>query len=75
MNILLEQLPSVCLPLVTIHASCVVKPQMFALHQTLTVFSDINATKPDITIIDETNRNVFILEVGCCFDPYLEETR
>ena len=32
------------------------------------VFSNLNATKLDITIIVEHNKNVLILEVGCCFD-------
>ena len=30
-------------------------------------------SRPDIIVIDESNESVFILEVGCCFDPCLEE--
>ena len=56
------------------HINCVVRQQMFSrCFADTSVFSDLNATRPDITIIDENNRNVFILEVGCCFDRGLEE--
>ena len=59
---------------VSMHMNCVVRQQMFSrCFAETSVFSDLNATRPDITIIDENNRNVFILEVGCCFDSSLEE--
>ena len=37
------------------------------------IFSNLNVNRPDILIIDENGRKVFILEVGCCFDSSLEE--
>ena len=58
----------------SIHINCVVRQQLFSrCFAETSVFSDLNATRPDVTIIDENNRNVFILEVGCCFDSSLEE--
>ena len=60
------------LPTVSIY--CVVWQQMFSrCFAETSVFSNWKATRPDIVIIDENNRNVFILEVGCCFDSCLEE--
>ena len=61
-------------PTVSIHINCVVRQQMFSRCFAETpVFSNLNATRPDNTIIDENNRNVFILEVRCCFDSCLQE--
>ena len=37
------------------------------------VFSYLNSTRPDNNVIDENNRNVLTLEVGCCFDSCVEE--
>lgn len=73
-DLLLEKLQYVCPSPVTMYTNCVLKSQMFALNQNPTAFNGLNATKPDITIIDEDNRTVDIVEVGCCFDSYLEET-
>ena len=59
---------------VSIHINCVVRQQMFSrCFAETSVFTDLNATRPDFTIIDENNRNGFNLEVGCCFDWSLEE--
>ena len=59
---------------VSIHINCVVRQQLFSrCFAETSVFTDLNATRPDVTIIDENNRNMFILEVGCCFDSSLEE--
>ncbi len=73
-DLLLEKLPHVCPSPVTIYTNRLLKPQMFALNLNPTAFNELNATKPDITIIDEDNRTVEIVEIGCCFDSYLEET-
>ena len=66
--------PAYFLQTVSIHINCVVRQQMFSrCFAETSVFTDLNATRPDITIITIKNRNVFILEVGCCFDRGLEE--
>ena len=46
---------------------------MFSLCDDNSVFCDIQANTPDAVIIDEENREVLILEVGCTFDHSLEE--
>ena len=46
---------------------------MFSLCDDNSVFCDIQANTPDVVIIDEENREVLILEVGCTFDHSLEE--
>lgn len=50
-----------------------VKPSMFSLCRDDPVFSDISANTPDVVVVDEDNREVLILEVGCTFDHSLEE--
>ena len=56
------------------HINCVVRQQMFSrCFAEKSVFTDLNATRPDVTLIYEDNSNVFILEVGCFFDSSLEE--
>ena len=73
-DIISEKLPSLFSPHVSIHVNCVVKQQMFSrCSREMSVFSELSATRPDIVVIDEYNRDVFILEVGCCFDSCLEE--
>ena len=37
------------------------------------VFSNISANTPDVVVVNESRREVFILEVGCTFDHSLEE--
>ena len=37
------------------------------------VFSNISASTPDVVVVDESSREVLILEVGCTFDHSLEE--
>ena len=60
-------------PTPVIHKNTAVLPSMFNLCSDNSVLSDIIANTPDIVIIDENNREVFILEVGCTFDHSLEE--
>ena len=73
-DIISESIPSLFSPTVSMHINCVVKQQMFFRCSTeMSAFSNLNATRPDIIIIDENSRNVFILEVGCCFDSSVEE--
>ena len=59
---------------VSMHMNCVVRQQMFSRCSAETsVFFNLNATRPDITIFVEKNINVFFLEVGWCFDSSLED--
>ena len=72
--IISETLPSLFSPTVSMHRNCVVRQQMFSRCSAETsVFFNLNATRPDITIFVEKNINVFFLEVGWCFDSSLEE--
>ena len=50
-----------------------VKPSMFNLCNDDSVFSNITANTPDVIVVNETLKEVFILEVGCTFDYSLEE--
>ena len=51
-----------------------VKPSMFGLcDDDSSVFSNISANTPDVVVVDESSREVLILEVGCTFDHSLEE--
>ena len=50
-----------------------VKPSMFSLCNDDSVFSSISANTPDVIVVNESHREVFILEVGCTFDHSLEE--
>ena len=50
-----------------------VKPSMFSLCNDDSVFSNISANTPDVIVVNETHKEVFILEVGCTFDYSLEE--
>ena len=49
-----------------------VKPEMFQCNDSH-VFANITADTPDVIVIDENSREVFLLEVGCAFDSSLEE--
>ena len=60
-------------PTTALHKNSTVKPSMFRLCNDDSVFSEISANTPDVVIINEVNREVFILEVGCTFDHSLEE--
>ena len=46
---------------------------MFDLCNDDSVFSNITANTPDVFVVNESLREVFILEVGCTFDYSLEE--
>ena len=37
------------------------------------MFSNISANTPDVVLVDEINRELLILEIGCTFDYSLEE--
>ena len=51
-----------------------VKPSMFSLcSDDSDVFSNIPANTPDVVVVNENRREVFVLEVGCTFDHSLEE--
>ena len=39
----------------------------------ISIFANKTANTPDLIVIDETNREVFLMEVGCTFDSRLEE--
>ena len=49
-----------------------VKPEMFQCNDSH-VFTNKTADSPDVIVIDENSREVFLLEVGCAFDSSLEE--
>ena len=55
------------------HSHSTVKPSMFNLCNDESVFSNITANTPDVIVVNETLKEVFILEVGCTFDYSLEE--
>ena len=57
---------------VVIHKHSCVKPEMFRCSDPH-VFANITANSPDVIVIDENNKEVFLLEVGCTFDSSLEE--
>ncbi len=50
-----------------------VKPSMFSLCSNDSVFSNITANTPNVVVVIENHKEVFILEVGCTFDYSLEE--
>ena len=53
--------------------SCV-KPSMFHLcTENPEIFAHLSANTPDVVVVDEENRSVFILEMACTFDSSLEE--
>ena len=73
-DIISGDLPSLFPSDVSIYKNCIVKQGMFSRGvEEMSVFSDLNATRPDMLIIDESSMNVHIIEVGCCFDSTLEE--
>ena len=52
----------------------IVKPSMFSLcSDDSDVLSNIPANTPDVVVVNENLREVFVLEVGCTFDHSLEE--
>ena len=57
--------------LITVSHS-ILKSEMFRCNDPH-IFANITANTPDLIIIDETNREVFLVEVGCTFDSSLEE--
>ena len=57
---------------ITLYKHSTVSPSMFDLCNG-DVFSNLTANTPDVFVVNETLREVFILEVGCTFDSSLEE--
>ena len=58
---------------ITLYKHSAVKPSMFSLCNDDSAFSNISANTPDVIVVNENHREVFILEVGCTFDYSLEE--
>ena len=56
-------------PTVSVSTNCFVKPQMFSIWRRVS-WSKHHHTWHGV-ITDESNKNVFMLEVGCCFDSCL----
>ena len=53
--------------------SCV-NPSMFHLcDSNPDIFTHLSANTPDVVVVNEESREVFILEIACTFDPSLEE--
>ncbi len=61
-------------PLVRIYKYSCVKPSMFQyLSNNSEMFSDLSANTPDVVVIVEECREVFVLEIACTFDSSMEE--
>ncbi len=57
-------------PLVRVYTHSCVNPSMF---QYLSNKSDLSANTPDVVLINEECREVFVLEIACTFDSSMEE--
>ncbi len=56
-------------PLVRVYKHSSVKPSMFQyLSNNSEMFSDLSASTPDVVVINEECREVFVLEIACTFD-------
>ncbi len=61
-------------PLVRVYTHACVKPSMFqCLSNNSDMFSDLSANTPDVVVINEECREVFVLEIACTFDSSMEE--
>ncbi len=61
-------------PLVRVYKQSCVKPSMFqSLSNNSEMFSDLSANTPDVAVINEECREVFVLEIACTFDSSMEE--
>ncbi len=61
-------------PLVRVYTHSCVKPSLFqSLSNNPEMFSDLSANTPDVAVINEECREVFVLEIACTFDSSMEE--
>ncbi len=61
-------------PLVRVYTHACVKPSMFQyLNDNSEMFSDLSANTPDVDVINEECKEVFVLEIACTFDSSMEE--
>ena len=44
------------------------------MYENLEIFAHLNANTPDVVVVNEENRSVYILEMACTFDSSLEES-
>ncbi len=60
--------------LVRVYKHSCVKPSMFQyLSNNSEMFSNLSANTPDVVVINEECREVFVLEIACTFVPSMEE--
>ncbi len=60
-------------PLVRVYTHSCVNPSMFQyLNDNSEMFSDLSANTPDVDVINEECREVFVLEIACTFDSSME---
>ncbi len=61
-------------PLVRVYKHSFVKPYMFQyLSNHSEMFSDLSANTPDVVVINEECREVYVLEIVCTFESSMEE--
>ncbi len=61
-------------PLIRVYKHSSVNPSMFQyLNNNSEMFSDLSANTPDVVVIDEECREVFVLEIACTFNSSMEE--
>ena len=60
-------------PPVKMYKHSSVNHTMFHLCNNPATFTHIPANTPDVVVVDDLSKEVFLLEVGCAFDPSLEE--
>ena len=61
-------------PLVKMYKHSCVKPSMFHLcNSNPGTFSHLSANTPDVVVVNEESKEVFVLEMACTFDSSLEE--
>lgn len=73
-DLISKDISSIFGSLISLFKHFIVKPSMFNLcNDDSDVFLNIPANTPDVVVVNEHRREVFVLEVGCTFDHSLEE--